>query len=403
MISVEDALRACLDLAAPVGTQTVHLSEAGGRVLAAPVTATRDQPPFSASAMDGYAVRDMEAIPGRRLKVVGEAPAGHYWHGTIGPGEALRIFTGAPLPEGTDRVVIQEDVTRETTENGGDRITLGRDLGSGHNVRPSGADFVAGDAMIAPRRLSPADVALAAAMNVPNLTVSRKPIVALIATGDELVSPGEDPRPDQIIASNTYGLKARIEAEGGEARLLPIARDRRDSLEQVLDLAAGADLIVTVGGASVGDHDLVGDVAASRGLDRAFYKVAMRPGKPLMAGRLGEAVLLGLPGNPVSAMVCGELFLIPMLHAMMGLPGVARPRLRARLGVDLDRNGPREHYMRAQVSDGEDLPVITPYGSQDSSLLTVLSGASGLLVRPVDAPRARVGDIVEYVALASMF
>lgn len=398
MISVEDALAACLALATPVGTETVPLTDAGGRVLAAPVTATRDQPPFSASAMDGYAVRDMEAIPGRRLKVVGEAPAGHYWHGTIGPGEALRIFTGAPLPDGTDRVVIQEDVERE-----GDRIILSRSLGSGLNVRPSGADFVAGDAMAAPRRLSPADVALAAAMNVPRLTVSRKPTVALIATGDELVSPGEDPRPDQIIASNTYGLKARIEAEGAEARLLPIARDRRESLEQVLDLASGADLIVTVGGASVGDHDLVGDVAASRGLDRAFYKVAMRPGKPLMAGRLGDAILLGLPGNPVSAMVCGELFLIPMLHAMMGLPATARPRLRARLGADLDANGPREHYMRAQVSAGDDLPVITPYGSQDSSLLTVLSSASGLLVRPVDAPRARVGDLVDYVPLAAMF
>lgn len=398
MISVEDALAACLELAAPIGTETVPLTDAGGRVLAAPVTATRDQPPFSASAMDGYAVRDMEAIPGRRLKVVGEAPAGHYWRGTIGPGEALRIFTGAPLPDGTDRVVIQEDVERD-----GDRITLSRSLGSGMNVRPSGADFVAGDGMEAPRRLSPADVALAAAMNAPVLCVSRRPTVALIATGDELVMPGETPRPDQIIASNTYGLKARIEAEGAEARLLPIARDKRESLEQVFDLAVGADLIVTVGGASVGDHDLVGDVAASRGLQRAFYKIAMRPGKPLMAGRLGDAILLGLPGNPVSAMVCGELFLIPMLHAMMGLPATARPRLRARLGVDLDANGPREHYMRAEVTGGDDLPVITPYARQDSSLLTVLSGASGLLVRPVDAPRARLGDLVEYVPLSSMF
>jgi molybdopterin molybdotransferase len=398
MISVEDALAACLDLARPVGSEQVALSDAGGRVLVAPVTATRDQPPFSASAMDGYALRDVEAIPGRRLKVVGEAPAGRHWPGTIGPGEALRIFTGAPLPAGTDRVVIQEDVSRD-----GDRITLGRDLGSGHNVRPSGADFVAGDTMSAPRRLSPADVALAASMNVPVLEVSRRPTVALIATGDELVTPGESPRPDQIIASNTYGLKARIEAEGAEARLLPIARDNRESLEQVFDLAAGADLIVTVGGASVGDHDLVGDVAASRGLDRAFYKVAMRPGKPLMAGRLGEAVLLGLPGNPVSAMVCGELFLIPMLQAMMGLPAAARPRLRARLGVELPANGPREHYMRAEISAGEDLPVITPFGSQDSSLLTVLSGSSGLLVRPVDAPRAQAGEIVEYVPLHQLF
>ena len=398
MISVEEALAQCLALATPVGTETVSIAEAGARVLAAPVTATRDQPPFSASAMDGYAVRDMEAIPGRRLKVVGEAPAGHHWPGTIGPGEAVRIFTGAPLPAGTDRVVIQEDVERD-----GDRITLARHLGSGMNVRPSGADFVAGSTISAPRRLSPADVALAAAMNAPRVSVSQRPTVALIATGDELVSPGENPAPDQIIASNTYGLKARIEAEGAIARLLPIARDKRESLKQVFELAEGADLIVTVGGASVGDHDLVADVAEGMGLARSFYKIAMRPGKPLMAGRMGDAALLGLPGNPVSAMVCGELFLVPMLRTMMGLPARARARQTAELAVDLPENGPREHYMRAELSPGPTLPAITPYGSQDSSLLTVLSGASALLVRPVSAPRARAGDKVEYVSLRAMF
>ena len=398
MISVEEALAQCLALATPVGTETVSIAEAGARVLAAPVTATRDQPPFSASAMDGYAVRDMEAIPGRRLKVVGEAPAGHHWPGTIGPGEAVRIFTGAPLPAGTDRVVIQEDVERD-----GDRITLARHLGSGMNVRPSGADFVAGSTISAPRRLSPADVALAAAMNAPRVSVSQRPTVALIATGDELVSPGENPAPDQIIASNTYGLKARIEAEGAIARLLPIARDKRESLKQVFELAEGADLIVTVGGASVGDHDLVADVAEGMGLARSFYKIAMRPGKPLMAGRMGDAALLGLPGNPVSAMVCGELFLVPMLRTMMGLPARARARQTAELAVDLPENGPREHYMRAALSPGPTLPAITPYGSQDSSLLTVLSGASALLVRPVSAPRARAGDKVEYVSLRAMF
>ncbi|MEJ6395138.1 gephyrin-like molybdotransferase Glp [Gymnodinialimonas sp. 2305UL16-5] len=398
MISVEDALAACLALAQPLGTETVPIAKAGGRVLAAPITAFRDQPPFSASAMDGYALRDVEAIPGRRLRVVGEAPAGHHWPGTIGPGEALRIFTGAPLPAGTDRVVIQEDVERD-----GDRVTLGRHLSSGWNVRPSGADFVEGAQLTAPRRLSPADVALAAAMNAPELRVAKRPDVALIATGDELVSPGEVPAPDQIIASNTYGLKARIEAEGGTARLLPIARDKRASLAQVFELAKGADLIVTVGGASVGDHDLVGEVAADLGLERAFYKVAMRPGKPLMAGRLGDAALLGLPGNPVSAMVCGELFLVPMLRAMMGLPGAPRSRHKARLGVDLPENGPREHYMRAELQAGTDMPYLTPYGSQDSSLLTVLSSASALLVRPVaDAPK-RAGDVVDYVSLNRLF
>lgn len=394
MISVAEALAKCLALARPLGTEIVALTEASGRVLAEPVIATRDQPPFSASAMDGYALRDVEAIPGRRLRVIGEAPAGHHWSGRIGPGEALRIFTGAPMPEGADRVVIQEDVTRE-----GDRITLGRNLSQGSHVRPSGVDFRTGDQMAAPRRLSPADIALAASMNAPRLTVARRPEVALIATGDELVSPGENPAPDQIIASNTYGLKALIEAEGGIARLLPIARDRRDSLEQVFALAKGCDLIVTVGGASVGDHDLVADVAAGLGLERAFYKIAMRPGKPLMAGRLGDAALLGLPGNPVSAMVCGTLFLVPMLHAFLGLPASPRPRRKARLGVDLPENGPREHYMRARLEPGDDLPTVIPADSQDSSLLTILSAASALMVRPVDDGRRRAGDIVDYITL----
>jgi molybdopterin molybdotransferase len=229
--------------------------------------------------------------------------------------------------------------------------------------------------------------------------VSRRPEVALIATGDELVSPGEDPRPDQIVASNSYGLFAMVEAAGARARLLPIARDTHESLEQVLRLAQGADLIVTIGGASVGDHDLVGEVAGAMGLARAFYKVAMRPGKPLMAGRIGDAALLGLPGNPVSSMVCGHLFLIPMLEAMMGLPASEARILRARLGCDLPENGNRAHYMRSALAWGEDVATITPYGSQDSSLLTVLSQANALLVRPPhDGPR-RAGEMMAYLPL----
>lgn len=384
MISVEEALAACLALSRPLETEEIRLEEARGRVLASHVIATRDQPPFPASAMDGYAVRAKDAVPGAELTVVGEAPAGHMWHGRIGPGEALRIFTGAPVPEGADRVLIQEDVTRT-----GDRITLGRDLDAASHIRPAGVDFRAGARIEAPRRLSPADIALAASMNAPRLTVTRKPVVALIATGDELVVPGGSPGPDQIIASNTYGLKALVEDRGAEARLLPIARDRRESLEQVLMLARDADLIVTIGGASVGDHDLVGEVAAGMGLDRAFYKVAMRPGKPLMAGRLGAATLLGLPGNPVSSMVCAHLFLLPMLDAFLGLPAGERRRHAGRLTVDLPANGPREHYMRAQLAEGGDLPEITPFRSQDSSLLSVLSDADVLMVRPPhDAPLA---------------
>ncbi|QBY00731.1 molybdopterin molybdotransferase MoeA [Rhodophyticola sp. CCM32] len=394
MISVAEALAHCLALTRVLETETVPLAEASGRVLARAVLAKRDQPPFAASAMDGYAVQGAGVAPGARFTIIGEAPAGHMWQGQIGPGQAVRIFTGAPVPEGADRIIIQEDVTRE-----GDQITLGDRLDEGLHIRPAGGDFRAGHRIEAPRRLSPADIALAASMNHPILPVTRRPNVALIATGDELVQPGEIPAPDQIIASNTYGLKAMIEAEGGHARLLPIARDTPENLEQVLGLAAGADMIVTIGGASVGDHDLVGQVADTMGLERAFYKIAMRPGKPLMAGRLAGSTLVGLPGNPVSSMVCGHIFIIPMLRAFLGLPSGERRRTRARLAVDLPANGPREHYMRAQVTPGADLAEVTPFTSQDSALLTRLSDADALLVRPPDQGALTAGAVVEVVPL----
>jgi molybdopterin molybdotransferase len=396
MISVAEALEACLALVRPLGVERVALAEAGGRVLAEDGVARREQPPFAASAMDGYAILSEDRVAGRVLRVVGEAPAGRAWAGRIGPGEAVRIFTGAPVPEGADCVVIQEDVSRA-----GDLVTLGPLPEGPANIRPMGVDFRIGARLAAPRRMSPADVALCAAMNLPELVVRRRPEVAIIATGDELVSPGEDPRADQIVASNSYGIKALVEAEGGRARLLPIARDRRESLEQVLGLARGADLVVTIGGASVGDHDLVGEVAAGMGLERAFYKVAMRPGKPLMAGRLGWAVLLGLPGNPVSSLVCAEIFLVPMLRVMLGLPGEARPRRRGRLACDLEENGPREHYMRASLMPRGEMELLAPHESQDSSLLTVLSEAGALVVRPPHDGQRRAGDVVEYLPLGA--
>jgi len=390
MISVEEALAHLFDLLAPLPVEEVALAEAANRVLARPVTARRDQPPFAASAMDGYAMRAADAQPGARLRVVGEAAAGRGASSRVEPGVAMRIFTGAPLPPGADRVVIQEDVCRE-----GDRIVLGDRLDKGPHVRPAGADFTAGHTLSAPRRLRPADLALAAAMNVARLPVHRRPDVALIATGDELVMPGEEPGPDQIIASNAFGLRAMVEAEGGIARLLPIARDTEASLETVLGLAEGADLIVTIGGASVGDYDLVGPVAARLGMDQAFYKVAMRPGKPLMAGRLGKAAMLGLPGNPVSALICGHVFLLPVLRALQGLPAAAAPRRRGLLGCDLPENGPREHYMRARLSP----EGLVPFDSQDSALLTVLAEAQALLIRPAgDGPRT-AGESVEYLPL----
>ena len=390
MISVEEALARIFALCEVMGTEEVPLAQAAGRVLAEPVTARRDQPPFRASVMDGYAVRADEVAVGASFRVVGEAPAGKAFSGAFGPGDTVRIFTGAPMPEGADHVVIQEDVDRD-----GDRIVLKDTLDPKPNVRPVGADFSVGDSVSAPRRLTPADLALVAAMNVPAVSVRRKPVVAILATGDELVMPGGEPGPDQIIASNAFALKAMIEAEGAESRMLPIARDDAASLAAAFRLAEGADLLLTIGGASVGDYDLVADAAAGHGMEWAFYKVAMRPGKPLMAGNAGEMVMIGLPGNPVSAIVCGLIFVLPALRAMLGLGQHAAPRLTAPLAQPLAQNGPREHYMRAVLEDG----ALTAMSSQDSSLLSILSRANALIVRPLGDPPRQPGEIVEYLPL----
>lgn len=394
MITVEEALAQCLDLVSILKTEQVPLTAAAGRYLTEPLTAFRAQPPFSASAMDGYAVA-VDPSAGDSFTVVGEAGAGHQWSGLLEPHQAIRIFTGAPVPQGAKRVIIQEDVDRL-----GDRITVKPGADAATHIRPEGQDFASGFAL-SPRRLGPFDLALAAAMNHPTVMVARKPIIALIATGDELVMPGEAPRDDQIITSNTFALKAMIEAEGAEVRMLPIARDNEPALRAVFELAEGADLIVTTGGASVGDHDLVGKVAMDLGMERKFWKLAMRPGKPLMAGRMGRAAMLGLPGNPVSSVVCAVLFLLPMIRKMLGAPAhLIAPRSRqAVLVTDVDANGARVHYMRARLGTTDCHPTITPFDRQDSSLLTVLAEADALLIRPIgDGPR-RAGEVVDYLPL----
>lgn len=390
MIPVSEALEALFRLVAPLEAEDVPLREAAGRVLARPVTARRTQPPFAASSMDGYALRRAEVEPDAMFKVVGEAAAGHGYDGALRAGQAVRIFTGAPIPEGADFVVIQEDVTRR-----GDLITLGHGIGSKDNIRPAGGDFSQGDAMEAPRRLRPADVALLAAMNIDRVPVTRRPRIALLATGDELIQPGEEPGSDQIVASNSYGLEAMLRAAGAEVRMLPIARDTEASLRQAFALAAGADLLVTIGGASVGDHDLIAPVMAALGMEQAFYKVAMRPGKPLMAGRLGEMAMIGLPGNPVSAMVCGEVFLRPVVDLMLGFGAAPAVRTMRALAEDIPANGPREHYMRARLS----AEGVTPAGRQDSSLLSVLARADALLVRPPSDPARQKGEEVPCIEL----
>ncbi|WP_341212286.1 gephyrin-like molybdotransferase Glp [uncultured Limimaricola sp.] len=390
MIPVSEALDRLFALVAPLPVEEVGLTAGLGRVLRAPVTARRDQPPFSASAMDGYAIRDADCTESARLTVIGEAAAGHAYPGRIGAQEAVRIFTGAPVPEGADRVVIQEDTTRD-----GDTVILGPGITDNRNIRPLGADFCVGDTLAAPRLLRPADLALAAAMNADRLTVSRRPEVAIIATGDELVAPGGDPRPDQIIASNAYGLHGMVAQAGGLPRLLPIAGDSMGALRQAFDLAQGADIVLTIGGASVGDHDLVGAAAAEAGMERAFWKVALRPGKPLMAGRFGEALLLGLPGNPVSSMVCAQVFLVPLIRALSGLAPAPAPRRLARLAAPLSANGPREHYLRAMSGP----KGVTAFSKQDSSLLSVLSEADCLIVQPPGDPARKAGETVEVIAL----
>lgn len=394
MISVSEALERLFSLASTLETEMVPLAQAAGRILAEDVAARLTQPPFSSSAMDGYAVINAEAQPGMQLEIIGESAAGDRFDGGVISGKAVRIFTGAPVPEGADCILIQEDTIRD-----GDTITVRDNRDTKTYIRPAGGDFKVGDLVKAPRKLSPSDIALLASMNVPTVPVIRKPVVALVPNGNELVMPGETPGPDQIVSSNNFGLKALLEANGAEVRMLPIAKDTKESLHQALDLSEGADLIVTLGGASVGDHDLVHKVAGERGVKLDFYKVAMQPGKPLMAGDMNGVPMVGLPGNPVSSMVCGHIFLRPMINVMLGFPAAAIPRVKGFLATTVRGNGPREHYMRAKAEMIDGNWRVTPFDRQDSSLLTILGQANALLVRPPNDGPLEKGVPVAFVEI----
>ncbi|MCC2688537.1 MAG: molybdenum cofactor biosynthesis protein [Rhizobiaceae bacterium] len=398
LLPVADALERLLADAGPVDTETVPLSAASGRVLAVPLAALRTQPPFPASAMDGYAVRaaDIVSLPAR-LTVIGVAAAGRRFAGVVGPACAVRIFTGAPVPESADTIAIQENVKVV----GGDVVEVREPVVKGAHIRRPGLDFSQGDILLERGRvMDPAALALAAAANHPRLAVLRKPIVAIIATGDELLPPGSEAGPDQIIASNPFGVAAIVEAAGGRALDLGIAADRTDAISTLVEraLQAKADVIVTLGGASVGDHDLVNEVLEGLGMRLDFWRIAMRPGKPLMFGRLGKTRCIGLPGNPVASLVCATLFLQPLLARLGGRIHVPR-RVEAVLAAALPANDVREDYVRARLEPQSGGLLATPFPIQDSSMLKLLADAGGLIVRKPFAPEARPGDRCDVLLL----
>jgi molybdopterin molybdotransferase len=391
LLSVAEALERVLEHASPLPADEVPLTEAAGRVLAYPLKARRTQPPADVSAMDGYAVRssDVATVP-VRLKVIGEVAAGRPFARPVGPGEVARIFTGGVLPEGADTVVIQEHTKRD-----GDDVNVEKSSPKGRHVRVQGLDFKAGDALLdAGHRLTARDLALAAGMNHPLVPVHRQPKIALFATGDELIPAGAEPAPGQIVSSNNYAIAALARGEGAEVVDLGIVGDRLDETVAAVRRAreGGADILVTSGGASVGDYDLVQKAFTAEGMALSFWRLALRPGRPLMYGRLGAMHVLGVPGNPVSAFICGFLFLAPLIRRLSGRIDLQRPVESALLGVDLAENDERADYLRATLTDGPQGPIATPFPIQDSSMMAPLAKADCLIIREPYEPAAQIGS-----------
>jgi molybdopterin molybdotransferase len=398
MLSVAEARARIVAAFHPLGSEQVGLLSALGRVLAADVAARVTQPPAAVSAMDGYAVRaeDVAKVP-VQLRIVGQAPAGGSYDGQVKAGEAVRIFTGGPLPACADTIVIQEDTTAE-----GDHVVVREGAKRGTYVRAAGLDFKTGDVLLRKGRLLTArDIGIAAAMNAPWLAVTRRPRIAILATGDEVVMPGDPLGPHQIISSNGLSLAAFVTACGADPIHLGIAPDDRAALKAMAQGAVGADLLVTSGGASVGDHDLVQAALGETGMQMDFWKIAMRPGKPLMFGSIGATRVLGVPGNPVSTLVCATMFLRPAIDTMLGRIAEPEPQPTALLGRDLPENDSREDYLRARLShDAQGRLVATPFDRQDSSMLSFLSKADCLVVRAPRAPAIKTGTIVNIVPLS---
>ena len=403
LLPVFDALAKILAAAAPIAdVEMIALHKAFGRTLARDLVSTRTQPPVDVSAMDGYALRaDDVARPEKRVLLVGESAAGRGFAGEVKPGECVRIFTGAPVPRGVDTILIQEDAVVE-----GAMIGAREPVRSGLHIRVAGGDFRDGEVGLkAGARLGPAELALAAAMNHPTVPITRKPRVAILATGDELVMPGQTPGPDQIVCSNPFAVTAYVEGAGGEAIDLGIAGDEFSALERAIAKARElkADILVTLGGASVGDHDLVQSALAKEGMELGFWRIAMRPGKPLIHGRLGDMHIMGLPGNPVSSIVCTLIFLIPLVRKLCGdRQAGADSTQPAILGADMKANDQRQDFLRATLStDAEGRVVATPHALQDSSMLSVFTRSQALLIREPFAPAAKAGERCRILRLSS--
>lgn len=397
LLSVAEALQRVTAGLVPLEAERVALDQAKGRVLAEDLAARLTQPPFDASAMDGYALRaaDLATLPAK-LKVVGASAAGAGFRGRIAAGETVRIFTGAPVPDGADAIVIQEEA-----EEASGIVTVKGAGKRGQHIRQRGQDFKQGQVLLfAGTRLGPRELMLAAAMNQVDLPVRRKPKVAILATGDEVVPPGSELGPDQIVSSVPFGLAALVELYGGEAMPLGIAKDDKDSIVTLARAGSAADILLTIGGASVGERDLVASALGSIGLEVDFWKIAMRPGRPMLFGRMGHQRVLGVPGNPVSALICAQVFLEPMLETMLDLATKARPEPEAVLGQALEANGEREHYMRAVSTWREDgARIVRLLPSQDSSLVAALAEADCLIVRPPYGPALGSGARVRIIPL----